>query len=462
MAKFASYPTYKPSNVSWLGDIPDHWEVWKITHGFDRIGSGTTPKSDNPMFYDGDIPWVTTSELRETFITDTAQKVTEDAVATHSALKIYPKGSLAIAMYGATIGRLGMLEIDATFNQACCVFAEPTVFDTRFVYYWLWMRRPILISLSNGGGQPNLSQDDLKKLWIPIPNIPEQQTIARFLDFKTAQIDALIAKQQSLLAKLAEKRTALISHAVTKGLDPSVPMKDSGAAWLGDIPAHWQRMSMARVIYKFEQGWSPSCDEREASLDEWGVLKSGCVNYGVFQERAHKTLPPSIDPIPSLEVHAGDILMCRASGSKHLIGSVAMVRKCRPKLIFSDKTYRITLERDTIEPEFFILLMKSKYLRDQIELSISGADGLANNIPQSSVKGYQLVLPPTIDEQKTISTLLNKKIEDVDAQEAKILEVIGRLQEYRSALITNTVTGKIDVRGFQIPDSSIATEPSHA
>ena len=144
-------------------------------------------------------------------------------------------------------------------------------------------------------------------------------------------------QKQALLEKLAEKRTALISHAVTKGLDPSASMKDSGSAWLGQIPAHWRRMVLARVIYKFEQGWSPSCDEREASMDEWGVLKSGCVNYGVFQEREHKTLPSGIDPIPSLEVKVGDILMCRASGSKHLIGSVALVRKCRAKLIFQIK-----------------------------------------------------------------------------------------------------------------------------
>lgn len=208
---------------------------------------------------------------------------------------------------------------------------------------------------------------------------------------------------------------------------------------------------MVRVISKFEQGWSPSCDEREASLDEWGVLKSGCVNYGVFQEQEHKTLPPSIDPIPSLEVKAGDILMCRASGSKHLIGSVAMVRKCRSKLIFSDKTYRITLQPNLINSEFFVLLMKSKYVRDQIELSISGADGLANNIPQSSVKAYQIVLPSSVDEQKAISTLLNKKSESIETQEVKIVEAIGRLQEYRAALITNSVTGKIDVRGFEIP-----------
>ena len=119
----------KDSRVDWIGEIPKHWDVWKVTHGFRRIGSGTTPKSDNPTFYDGTIPWVTTSELRESIIFDTVQKVTEEAVASHSALKIYPAGSLAIAMYGATIGRLGMLGINATFNQACCVFSDPEVLD---------------------------------------------------------------------------------------------------------------------------------------------------------------------------------------------------------------------------------------------------------------------------------------------------------------------------------------------
>lgn len=209
----------KDSRVDWIGEIPKHWDVWKVTHGFRRIGSGTTPKSDNPTFYDGTIPWVTTSELRESIIFDTVQKVTEEAVASHSALKIYPAGSLAIAMYGATIGRLGMLGINATFNQACCVFSDPEVFDSRFVYYWLWMRRPILISLSNGGGQPNLSQDDLKKIWIPIPDLDEQKEIVRYLDKKTFEVDEHAMKVEEAVTKLLEYRSSLITNAVTGKID---------------------------------------------------------------------------------------------------------------------------------------------------------------------------------------------------------------------------------------------------
>jgi len=209
----------KDSGVAWLGKIPAHWDVWKVTHGFRTIGSGTTPKSDNPIFYDGDIPWVTTSELRESVIFDTTQKVTAEAVASHSALKKYPIGSLAIAMYGATIGRLGILGVEATFNQACCVYSDPLVFDTRFVYYWLWMRRPILISLSNGGGQPNLSQDDLKKIWIPIPDLDEQQAIVSSLDAKTAKVDEQKKKVEEVIAKLLEYRSSLITNAVTGKID---------------------------------------------------------------------------------------------------------------------------------------------------------------------------------------------------------------------------------------------------
>ena len=205
----------KNSGVAWLGEVPVHWETWKITHAIDLIGSGTTPKSDNADYYDGEILWVTTSELRENFIDDTKQKITDYAIQDYSALKIYPKNSVAIAMYGATIGRLGILSKEATFNQACCVFGNSKNLHYKFLFYWLWYRRPILISLSNGGGQPNLSQDDLKKLKIPLPPLPEQTAIANYLDDQTAKIDRLSDTVNQTIASLKEYRSALITQAVT-------------------------------------------------------------------------------------------------------------------------------------------------------------------------------------------------------------------------------------------------------
>lgn len=209
----------KPSGVEWLGDVPEGWGVKKVTHGFRKIGSGTTPKSDSDEYYDGEVPWVTTSELREMLICETKQSVTKSALTDHSALRVYPENTVLFAMYGATIGRLGILGVPATVNQACCAFAWPTLFDSPFVFYWLWMRRPILVSLSSGGGQPNLSQGDLRQIRIPTPPLPEQRAIADFLDRETGKIDRLAAKVDEAIARLQEYRAALITAAVTGKID---------------------------------------------------------------------------------------------------------------------------------------------------------------------------------------------------------------------------------------------------
>jgi len=209
----------KPSGVEWLGDVPEHWETWRLSHGFDFIGSGTTPPSDELEWYDGTIPWITTSELRENLIISTDKCVTEEAVSRFSALKIFPKGSLAIAMYGATIGRLGILGVDATTNQACCVMHGGQVFSVKFVFFWMQAFKESIILLASGGGQPNISQDKIKSLKIPCPPLSEQQDIAAYLDRETAKLDALSAKVTTVIARLREYRTSLISAAVTGKID---------------------------------------------------------------------------------------------------------------------------------------------------------------------------------------------------------------------------------------------------
>lgn len=450
MGDYAAYQAYKPSNVAWLGDIPEHWDVWKVTHGFNRIGSGTTPKSDNPIFYDGNVPWVTTSELREAIITDTAQKVTEEAVASYSALKIYPKGSLAIAMYGATIGRLGMLGVDATFNQACCVFAEPTVFDTRFVYYWLWMRRPILISLSNGGGQPNLSQDDLKKLWIPTPCIPEQQAIARFLDFKTAQIDALIAKKKALLDKLAEKRTALISHAVTKGLDPTVAMKDSKVEWLGSIPKDWKE-TRVKFLGDLILGLTYSPDD---VVSDGGtlVLRSSNVQEGKIS--LDDCVYVSCDIPKKVITKADDILICSRNGSRALIGKCALLTEEVSNQAFGAF---MTVLRSR-HARFLYYVLNSTLFKFQSGRFLTST---INQLTTQTLGDFEIALPPE-ETQAEIVNHLDKATAAIDAQCRKAQTVIDRLTEYRAALITNAVTGKIDVRSVPIPVDHSASEPAHA
>lgn len=214
----ASVPM-KDSGVAWLGEIPAHWEVWKASHAFGYIGSGTTPNTSDLEFYDGDVPWVTTSELREGYIADTTAKLTQRALEEHSALRLYQPGTLLIAMYGATIGRLGILAVDACTNQACCALSEPKQLDTKFAFYWLWAARTSIINLSSGGGQPNINQDAVRSLRICTPPLPEQRAIADYLDSETTKLDALIAKLRIHITKVQELRTALIAAAVTGKID---------------------------------------------------------------------------------------------------------------------------------------------------------------------------------------------------------------------------------------------------
>ncbi len=331
----------------------------------------------------------------------------------------------------------------ASSGELLCLRPSEDV-DARYLFYVLTSFGFIdaVNSHTFGSKMPRADWETVGHQPLPLPRIEAQQRITRFLDEKTAQIDALIEKKRALLDRLAEKRQALITRAVTKGLNPDAPMKPSGIDWLGDIPAHWEIRALKRHIQRIEQGWSPQTEGRTATPDEWGVLKSGCVNLGIFNENEHKALPPHLDARPELEVRAGDILMCRASGSMQYIGSVALVEHARKKLMFSDKTYRITIDHSATDSRYFVFTMLAKHLREQIRLSVSGAEGLANNIPQASVYEYLHVFPPLL-EQKKIAVFVLEKISELDAAQGKIGESIKVLNAYRSSMITAVVTGQL-------------------
>ena len=211
----------KDSGVEWIGQVPEEWLNRKVFHAFQTIGSGTTPPSKEHEWYQGGtIPWITTSELRENTVVETKKCVTPDAMQKFSALKIFPAGSLAIAMYGATIGRLGFLGVPSTTNQACCVLSGERDLNVQFLYYWLMAFRAEIVALfSEGGGQPNINQEVIASLWVPSPDPEEQATIAATLDRETARIDTLIGKAEQSITLLKERRAAFITAAVTGQID---------------------------------------------------------------------------------------------------------------------------------------------------------------------------------------------------------------------------------------------------
>ena len=206
----------KDSGIEWLGEIPEHWEVKKINWSFENIGSGTTPKADNQLYYyNGNINWLLTGDLNDGEIYDTSKKITQKAIEDYGTLRVYPAESIVMAMYGATIGKLGMLKIETTVNQACCVLSKPIYFDNKFAFYVLLAARPEIINMSYGGGQPNISQELIKSFRLPVPPINEQQSIVHHIESECSKIDFKKARTEELIELLTEYRTALISEAVT-------------------------------------------------------------------------------------------------------------------------------------------------------------------------------------------------------------------------------------------------------
>ena len=299
------------------------------------------------------------------------------------------------------------------------------------------------------GGQKRLPEDFIRNLRVGIPSLPEQEKIATFLDWKTAQIDVLITKKQALIEKLKEKRLAVITRAVTKGLDPSVEFRDSGIAWLGRVPKYWDIKRLRFAAEKIEQGWSPQCDNQPAEDEAWGVMKVGCVNGDQFDPLENKALPLELAALPEYELRPKEILVSRAN-TKELLGSAAIVpENVRSKLLLCDKLFRLR-PVSGVDEEFLTCYLRTPAARYQYEREATGASGSMQNIGQGTLKNLIVPLPP-LDEQKQIYRHISCENAQLDALTERIGSAIARLTEYRTALITAATTGQIDVRNVKIP-----------
>lgn len=433
---FPRYPEYKDSGVEWLGEVPTHWGLRRLGYFFEERREKVSDVDFEPLSVtkNGIVPQLETAA--KTDDNDNRKKVCRGDFVINS--RSDRKGSSGLADRDGSVSLINTVLRPRPEMRG--EFAHHLLRSAHFQEEFYRYGKGIVADLWS------TNYSEMRSIVLALPPLPEQTAISAFLDRETAKIDALVAEQEKLIALLKEKRQAVISHAVTKGLDPTVPMKDSCVEWLGEVPAHWSVASVRRVIRRIEQGWSPDCFGRPAEPDEWGVVKSGCVNRGVFVEQENKALPETLNPVPEYEIHAGDVLMSRASGSPELVGSTAYITETRAKLMLSDKIFRIHPEPN-VNGAFFVVVFNSRPMRSQIERAISGAEGLANNLPQSAMKGFFCVVPP-LDEQTQIVSFLASETAKFDALTAEAQRGIELLKERRSALISAAVTGKIDVRGW--------------
>jgi len=439
---FPRYPKYKDSGVEWLGEVPEHWAISPCR----AIVQERRAKNDGRQCEDylslmanvGIIPYAEKG--------DVGNKKPEDL----SKCKMVARGDFVINSMNYGIGSYGLSDYNGVCSPVYIVLRPQTdIVESRFAFRIFENRAFQTFAQSFGNGilehRCAINWDILKPIGIAIPPIDEQKAILNFLDQETAKIDELVAEQRKLMELLKEKCQAVISHAVTKGLSPDAPMKPSGIEWLGDVPENWTVTKVKHLVLSIEQGWSPQCEGFPAeTATEWGILKVGCVNGGTFNPSENKVLPTELEPIPTLAIVSGDLLISRAN-TRELVGSAAVAERDFPNLMLCDKLYRVRFPPEVCSSRFVCQYLASTAVRGQIELGATGASASMVNIAQSAIMDLAIAVPPP-DEQFAIVVSLDRETCNLDALSAEAQRAIDLLQERRTALISAAVTGQIDVR----------------
>ena len=435
------YDEYKDSGVAWIGDVPKHWEVIKTSLAFQGIGSGTSPSTSKKEYYDDNGNgkyWLQTGDLEDGIVYDTSKKVSNIAIK-ECNLTFYPIDSIIIAMYGATIGKVGILGIESATNQACCVIPVTKKQIAKYFFYEFLACKPALLIAAIGGGQPNISQDTIKKLKIVIPPINEQTAIATYLDTHCAKIDNLISIQQKRIALLQELKQSVITHAVTKGLNPNVEMKQSGVEWIGDVPKHWEVCKLKHysqvVLGKMLMTSPPKDSEGLYTLEKY--LKSKNVGWlqlfldeDNIDEMWFNQYEKSI-----YKLQENDIVMNEGGD----IGKVSCWRGVDFDCYIQNSINKITADYNRVNAGFlcyWLYNLSSLGYFWSIVSQISIA-----HLTKEKLSNSPVVLPP-ITEQAAIASYLDHKCATIDTSISNAQHQIDLLQEYKQSLITEVVTGK--------------------
>ena len=431
------YSEYKDSGVEWIGEVPIHWKIMKTSLAYNNIGSGTTPSTSNHDYYDEEsFHWLQTGDLNDGKILTTSKRITNLALR-ECNLKLWPKGSVVVAMYGATIGKVGLLRIQSATNQACCVMPPRKIICSAYSLYVFLSGRSALLLSANGGGQPNISQDIIKKLRIPIPPLSEQQSIASYLDKKCGEIDKIITTQQKRIALLEELKQTIITHAVTKGLNPNAQMKDSGVEWIGEVQRHWEVVRLKNIVNIFGRIGFRGYTIQDLVEEGKGAItlspsnmKNGIMDY---QKCSYLSWFKYYES-PEIIINNGDILFVKTGstfGKTCLVKNLPMEATINPQLVVFKQ-----LKCDSMYLSF---VLKTEIIQEQVRLTVGGST--IPTLSQGDIMNYLLCLPP-LPEQKAIATYLDKRCASIDASIQKANHEIELLQEYKQSLITEVVTGK--------------------
>lgn len=441
---FPAYAEYQNPDIEWLPKMPAHWRSASLRWLSSRYSGGTPDKNTPEYWEDGSIPWLASGEVNQALITEPSTFISEAGFANSSA-KWIPEGALVMALagQGKTKGMVAQLGIRSTCNQSMAAIVPNGEIQPRFLLWWLQSNYQNIRNMAGGDLRDGLNLDLLGDIPCPLPLPGEQAAIAAFLDRETAKIDALVEEQKRLIELLKEKRQAVISQAVTKGLDPNVPMKDSGVEWLGEVPAHWETSRLANLY----------SDTDERGNDELPVLTVS-IHDGVSDDELDEAdmdrkVTRSDDKTKYKRVKAGDLVYNMMRAWQGGFGTVTVDGMVSP-------AYVVARPRTPFPTAFIESLLRTPNAIEEMRGRSRGVTDFRLRLYWEEFKEIVIPLPPKAEVEAILLHLRewNARVADtVSAAE----DCISILQERRSALISAAVTGKIDVRGLALqPEGATA------
>jgi type I restriction enzyme, S subunit len=416
--RFRPYPEYAEINDGRLPKLPKGWEVLRFKYVAHLMYGDSLPAEER--------------NLGEVLVYGSNGSVGKHASANTlaPALVIGRKGSYGKLNYTFE----PVFAIDTTYFMD----ARSSEMQLRWLYYVIQLLG--LDSYSEDSAIPGLSREFVYSRTLPVPTVPEQCAIAEFLDWETGKIDALVEKKERLIELLHEKRTALITHAVTKGLAPDVPVRESGVEWLGEIPGHWEVVRikhLSRFVTSGSRGWAGYYSEDGSLFLRIGNLNAGTVDLNL-NEIQHVT-PPFGSEGERTRVQPGDLLVSITA----LIGAVGVVPTKLPEAYVNQHIALVRLWSEHANSRWLAYCILSRIGQTQFLAELYG--GTKDGLGLEDIRSLIVLLPPA-GEQETIVEFLDREAEQSDILILKIREGIDRLKEFRTALISAAVTGKIDVR----------------
>jgi len=433
--RYAPYPAYKESGVEWLGEIPAHWETKRLRY--------VAPVTDERCHtVTSELPYIGleniesgTGRLARSF--EATGPEGEDAEGTASLFRL---GDVLFGKLRPYLAKVLRPEFEGRCSTELLVLRSTADIEPSFLAYQILSRDFIgwVDAMTYGTKMPRASSDQVMGIPVALAPAQEQRAIAAFLDRETARIDELMAKKERVLELLEEQRTALISQAVTKGLDSNVPMKNSGVEWLGEIPAGW---AVAPVYSRYEVALGKMLDAKRVTGEFSGRYLR---NVDVQWDAVNTEGLPEMDFAPTERdrylVRAGDLLVCEGGE----VGRTAVWRGEIDECFYQKAIHRVRPRAQSEEPRFLFYLL---YMLSKRGVLIAGGNqNTIDHLTAVQLRHYRLPFAP-LEEQRAIAAYLDRETARIDALVAKVHDAIDRLRELRTALISATVTGKIDVRG---------------